>query len=199
MARRWPRRLARSLRRRSALPAGARRDPWCVVRLGLITAHSGEELGHLKQLQCRLLRGRELQAISSICWPSRIRVPEPRAWRWPRLRVGIAVRDFSARSRASLGRRAGHALLRLSRRRRGPRRGVYALIALAFVVVYKASGMINFALGEWVMYGSRLAAVGLHAAGLGPGGRPRLRRRRHGGARAGLQSRGAAPGSWGGR
>jgi len=47
---------------------------------------------------------------------------------------------------------------------------VYALIALAFVVVYKASGMINFALGEWVMYGSRLAAVGLHAAGLGPAG-----------------------------
>ena len=28
---------------------------------------------------------------------------------------------------------------------------VYALIALAFVVVYKASRMINFALGEWVM------------------------------------------------
>ena len=47
---------------------------------------------------------------------------------------------------------------------------VYALIALAFVVVYKASGMINFALGEWVMYGSRLAAVGLHAAGFGPAG-----------------------------
>lgn len=47
---------------------------------------------------------------------------------------------------------------------------VYALIALAFVVVYKASGMINFALGEWVMYGSRLAAVGLHATGLGPAG-----------------------------
>ena len=47
---------------------------------------------------------------------------------------------------------------------------VYALIALAFVVVYKASGMINFALGEWVMFGSRLAGVGLHAAGLGPAG-----------------------------
>ena len=47
---------------------------------------------------------------------------------------------------------------------------VYALIALAFVVVYKASGMINFALGEWVMYGSRLAAVGLHAAVFGPAG-----------------------------
>jgi branched-chain amino acid transport system permease protein len=44
---------------------------------------------------------------------------------------------------------------------------VYALIALAFVVVYKASRMINFALGEWVMYGSRLAAVGSHSAGLG--------------------------------
>jgi branched-chain amino acid transport system permease protein len=44
---------------------------------------------------------------------------------------------------------------------------VYALIALAFVVVYKASRMINFALGEWVMFGSRLAAVGVHGAGLG--------------------------------
>lgn len=47
---------------------------------------------------------------------------------------------------------------------------VYALIALAFVVVYKASRMINFALGEWVMFGSRLAAMGLHGAGLGPAG-----------------------------
>ena len=44
---------------------------------------------------------------------------------------------------------------------------VYALIALAFVVVYKASRMINFALGEWMMYGSRLAAVGAYGAGLG--------------------------------
>jgi branched-chain amino acid transport system permease protein len=47
---------------------------------------------------------------------------------------------------------------------------VYALIALAFVVVYKASRMINFALGEWVMFGSRVAAAGLHGAGLGPAG-----------------------------
>ena len=39
---------------------------------------------------------------------------------------------------------------------------VYALIALAFVVVYKASRMINFALGEWAMFGSRLAATGWH-------------------------------------
>jgi len=47
---------------------------------------------------------------------------------------------------------------------------VYALIALAFVVVYKASRMINFALGEWVMFGSRLSAAGLYGAGLGPVG-----------------------------
>src|SRR6266702_4907081 len=40
---------------------------------------------------------------------------------------------------------------------------VYAPIALAFVVVYKASRMINFALGEWMMIGTRLVASGLHA------------------------------------
>src|SRR3989442_14013898 len=40
---------------------------------------------------------------------------------------------------------------------------VYAPIALAFVVVYKASRMINFALGEWMMVGTRLVALGLHA------------------------------------
>jgi branched-chain amino acid transport system permease protein len=47
---------------------------------------------------------------------------------------------------------------------------LYALIALAFVVVYKASRMINFALGEWTMLGSGLVAAGLHALGLGLGG-----------------------------
>ncbi len=47
---------------------------------------------------------------------------------------------------------------------------IYALIALAFVVVYKASRMINFALGEWAMLGSRLVAAGLHAMGLGLAG-----------------------------
>jgi branched-chain amino acid transport system permease protein len=31
---------------------------------------------------------------------------------------------------------------------------IYALIALAFVLVYKASRMINFAIGEWVMWGA---------------------------------------------
>lgn len=44
---------------------------------------------------------------------------------------------------------------------------IYALIALAFVVVYKTSRMINFALGEWAMLGARLVATGLHATGLG--------------------------------
>jgi branched-chain amino acid transport system permease protein len=43
---------------------------------------------------------------------------------------------------------------------------IYALIALAFVVVYKASRMINFALGEWAMLASVLVAAGLHALGL---------------------------------
>jgi len=46
---------------------------------------------------------------------------------------------------------------------------IYALIGLAFVVVYKASRVINFALGEWVMFGSRVAAAGPYL-GLGLGG-----------------------------
>jgi branched-chain amino acid transport system permease protein len=44
---------------------------------------------------------------------------------------------------------------------------VYALIALAFVLVYKASRMINFAAGEWVMLGALLAGTGVQAIGLG--------------------------------
>jgi branched-chain amino acid transport system permease protein len=44
---------------------------------------------------------------------------------------------------------------------------IYALVALAFVVVYKASGAINFALGELAMLGSRLVATGIHAMELG--------------------------------
>ena len=44
---------------------------------------------------------------------------------------------------------------------------IYALIALAFVVVYKSSRMINFAVGEWVMFGSLLVAAGLHILALG--------------------------------
>src|SRR6266542_574130 len=47
---------------------------------------------------------------------------------------------------------------------------VYTPIALAFVVVYKASRMINFALGEWAMVASRLVATGLSTLGLGLAG-----------------------------
>jgi len=47
---------------------------------------------------------------------------------------------------------------------------IYALVALAFVVVYKAARMANFSLGEWVMLGSRMVASGIHAFGVGLAG-----------------------------
>src|SRR2546428_11691279 len=47
---------------------------------------------------------------------------------------------------------------------------IYALVALAFVVVYKASRMINFAVGEWTMLGARTTAAASHSFGLGLGG-----------------------------
>jgi branched-chain amino acid transport system permease protein len=47
---------------------------------------------------------------------------------------------------------------------------IYALIALSFVVVYRGSGMVNFAVGECVMLGSRLVAFGAYSLGLGPAG-----------------------------
>lgn len=47
---------------------------------------------------------------------------------------------------------------------------VYALIAQAFVVVYKASRLANFSLGEWVTLGAALVGVGVTALGLGFGG-----------------------------
>ena len=47
---------------------------------------------------------------------------------------------------------------------------IYALIALSFVVVYKGSRMINFAVGECVTLASRLVAFGVHGLGLGLGG-----------------------------
>jgi branched-chain amino acid transport system permease protein len=43
---------------------------------------------------------------------------------------------------------------------------LYSLIALAFVVVYKASRIINFALGEWLMLAVLLVTAGVHALGL---------------------------------
>lgn len=44
---------------------------------------------------------------------------------------------------------------------------VYALIALAFVLVYKSSRMINFAVGEWLTAGALTAGVGSYALQLG--------------------------------
>src|SRR5262249_61181468 len=46
---------------------------------------------------------------------------------------------------------------------------VYALVAVALVIVYKASRVINFSLGEWVMLGARLTAVGLNQLAWGLG------------------------------
>jgi len=43
---------------------------------------------------------------------------------------------------------------------------LYALLALAFVVGYKASRLINFALGDCAMFAARLAAAGWHGLGL---------------------------------
>jgi branched-chain amino acid transport system permease protein len=46
---------------------------------------------------------------------------------------------------------------------------IYALVGLVFVVVYKASRIANFAVGELVMLAARLVAAGTHALGLGLG------------------------------
>src|SRR5262245_8641051 len=40
---------------------------------------------------------------------------------------------------------------------------LYALVALAFVIVYKASRVINFALGEWLVLAALLVAAAVHA------------------------------------
>ena len=47
---------------------------------------------------------------------------------------------------------------------------LYALVALSFVVVYRASGMMNFAVGECVTLASRLVALGVHGLNLGIAG-----------------------------
>jgi branched-chain amino acid transport system permease protein len=47
---------------------------------------------------------------------------------------------------------------------------IYVLIGLAFVIVYKASRVINFALGELLMIATRLVAAGLYVFGLGSTG-----------------------------
>jgi branched-chain amino acid transport system permease protein len=43
---------------------------------------------------------------------------------------------------------------------------LYALVAVSFVIVYRSSRMINFALGDWTMLGAGLVAAGVHAAGV---------------------------------
>ena len=43
---------------------------------------------------------------------------------------------------------------------------LYALAALSFVVVYKATRVMNFALGEFVMFAAVLVAAGVNAMGL---------------------------------
>jgi branched-chain amino acid transport system permease protein len=45
---------------------------------------------------------------------------------------------------------------------------IYALIALAFVLIYKASAMMNFALGEWTMFGAMFTSAGLNLLHQGP-------------------------------
>lgn len=47
---------------------------------------------------------------------------------------------------------------------------VYAPIALAFVVVYRASRMVNFALGEWAMLGAGVFGTASHVLGFAAGG-----------------------------
>jgi branched-chain amino acid transport system permease protein len=42
---------------------------------------------------------------------------------------------------------------------------VYALVGVAFVVVYRASAVLNFSLGEWVSLGARVTGAGVQAAG----------------------------------
>src|SRR5579859_780800 len=44
---------------------------------------------------------------------------------------------------------------------------MYALIALGFVLIYKATDAINFAQGEFVMFAGFIAAAAANTAGLG--------------------------------
>ena len=43
---------------------------------------------------------------------------------------------------------------------------IYALVGVAFVVVFKAGAVLNLSLGEWVMLGARLTGVGMQAMSL---------------------------------
>ena len=74
---------------------------------------------------------------------------------------------------------------------------IYALIALAFVLVYKCSRMVNFAVGEWLMVGALMAGLGYSALELGAGRRDAIRRGRDGGAGARIQPTGGASARYG--
>ena len=70
---------------------------------------------------------------------------------------------------------------------------MYALIALGFVLVYKATDAINFAAGEFVMFAGFIAAFAAEC-GRGAGlGLRADRNRRHGGVRLRARARRAAP------
>ena len=43
---------------------------------------------------------------------------------------------------------------------------VYALVGMAFVVVYRASTVLNFSLGEWVSLGAKATGVSVQVLGL---------------------------------
>jgi branched-chain amino acid transport system permease protein len=43
---------------------------------------------------------------------------------------------------------------------------LYSLVAVSFVIVYRSSRMINFALGDWTMLGAGLVGAAIHTLGL---------------------------------
>src|SRR4029434_1634439 len=126
--------------------------------------------------------GARTSRIRTACGPTR---PSTSNGSWGICRLRCSGRSSARTPRTSTGFRwPEHADQRSPRRRRAPTvtffvplvvEGalagmVYALIALAFVLVYKASRMVNFALGEWVMLGARLVGTGAQVRGLSLGG-----------------------------
>src|SRR5205807_765167 len=89
-----------------------------------------------------------------------------RGHREPRAQRGLA-RDVL--TRRALWQRAAHddVLDLAGLEARALAGALYALVALSFVVVYRASRMMNFAVGEWVMLASRCVTFALHGLGLG--------------------------------
>ena len=69
---------------------------------------------------------------------------------------------------------------------------MYSLIALGFVLVYKATDAVNFAQGEFVMIAGLVVALALERGGRAPLGRHRRGARRHGRLRLRPRAGGAA-------